>query len=910
MNTNRTETNDFYHFIDEFGSFVMEMAENDRDLYFPLANEAGLKSSVTPNLCGDLKIDQNKFILEPVSIENLHNNAGSRNFWIKIKGDYADEVDNVWSLTGSSASQEMDRMTDRQDKSLVSAGIMWHKISRESKKFGIKSEITQFIPVQKNVEILKVYIENTSDKEISFIPTAAIPLYGRSADNIRDHRHVTSLLHRARINKYGVEVTPTLSFDERGHNINDITYYVEGVEGNGELPVGFFPEVADYIGKSGSFIHPESIYLDREPSYVADGNNQTLDGQEIVGAIRFAQKNLKPAEVAEYIVFIGACKSTQNPLDEIEEFATSKKCEAALEFCKKYWLNKCNVKYKTADKNFDKFMNWVNFQPELRRLFGCSFLPHHDYGKGGRGWRDLWQDCLALLIMNPDNVRQMLISNFAGVRIDGSNATIIGNNLGEFKADRNAITRVWMDHGLWPLITTKLYIDQTGDLDILYQDALYFKDPQIKRGTKKDSSWSGEMWQKDNKGEEYRGTVLEHLLLQNLTAFYEVGEHNHIRLRDADWNDAIDMASKRGESVAFTNAYAMNLETLAYLLEKEKERGKESVAILSEMEKLIKCPKESYDEVDVKLELLDEYLESCASKISGNKINVNIDKLIDDLREKADWIKKHIQKTEWVNDLKGNGWYNSYYDDNGRVVEGIYNNNVRMMLTGQVFSIMADTATEDQVKDIVKSADLYLFDESCGGYRLNTDFGEVKTDMGRMFGFAYGEKENGAVFSHMAVMYANALYRRGFAKDGYKVLEALYKQSMDYNNSRIYPGIPEYFGKGGRGLYHYLTGAASWYMLTVVTQMFGVHGEFGNLVIEPKLLAKQFDEDGNASIDLMFAGNQVEVKITNPQHLEHGEYQIKEAESNCTLVKEKNKVVLNKDLLNESKSIKIEIVLG
>ena len=49
--------------------------------------------------------------------------------------------------------------------------------------------------------------------------------------------------------------------------------------------------------------------------------------------------------------------------------------------------------------------------------------------------------------------------------------------------------------------------------------------------------------------------VLEHLLLQNLTAFYEVGEHGHIRLRGADWNDALDMAGERGESVAFTNAY-------------------------------------------------------------------------------------------------------------------------------------------------------------------------------------------------------------------------------------------------------------------------------------------------------------------------------------------------------------------
>ncbi len=40
------------------------------------------------------------------------------------------------------------------------------------------------------------------------------------------------------------------------------------------------------------------------------------------------------------------------------------------------------------------------------------------------------------LIMNPDGVRQMLLDNFAGVRIDGSNATIIGSKQGEFVADR------------------------------------------------------------------------------------------------------------------------------------------------------------------------------------------------------------------------------------------------------------------------------------------------------------------------------------------------------------------------------------------------------------------------------------------------------------------------------------------
>ena len=51
------------------GVFTLENAENITGLYLPLAGERGLKSAVTPNLGGDSKIDQNTFLLEPVSIE-------------------------------------------------------------------------------------------------------------------------------------------------------------------------------------------------------------------------------------------------------------------------------------------------------------------------------------------------------------------------------------------------------------------------------------------------------------------------------------------------------------------------------------------------------------------------------------------------------------------------------------------------------------------------------------------------------------------------------------------------------------------------------------------------------------------------------------------------------------------------
>ena len=48
-------------------------------------------------------------------------------------------------------------------------------------------------------------------------------------------------------------------------------------------------------------------------------------------------------------------------------------------------------------------------------------------------------------------------------------------------------------------------------------------------------------------------------------------------------------------------------------------------------------------------------------------------------------------------------------------------------------------------------------------------------------------------------------------------------------------GVPEYVDAKGRGVYHYLTGAASWLLVTVITQMFGVRGQMGNLAFVPQI---------------------------------------------------------------------------
>ena len=381
--------------------------------------------------------------------------------------------------------------------------------------------------------------------------------------------------------------------------------------------------------------------------------------------------------------------------------------------------------------------------------------------------------------------------------------------------------------------------------------------------------------QRTASGALYTGTILEHLLVEHLTAFYEVGAHNILRLRGADWNDALDMAAENGERVAFSCAYAGTLRDLAALARLLAER-QETAELLEEIQEFMTARARAYEDIGQKQAVLERYARRCLHDISGRTVRVPLAELADGLDARADWLMEHIRKQEWLGNEE-EGWFNSYYDNHQRQVEGVTENGVRMMLTGQVFAVMSGTATDAQTAAITRSADRYLYRKELGGYRLNTDFKELKFDMGRMFGFAYGEKENGAVFSHMAVMYANALYRRGFVREGYRALQSLADAALDFPTGKIYPGIPEYFNSDGRGMYHYLTGAASWYMMTVITEAFGVRGENGALTICPKLVREQFDASGTAAIELPFAGKRFRVTFANLTGKDFGEYKVEKA---------------------------------
>ena len=352
--------------------------------------------------------------------------------------------------------------------------------------------------------------------------------------------------------------------------------------------------------------------------------------------------------------------------------------------------------------------------------------------------------------------------------------------------------------------------------------------------------------------------------------------------------------------------------------------------------------------LDKKILLFKKYFRAVQPEVSGRQIEIEISELVSDLRKKGKWIFQQIRKKELISlidlsiskgsqyfpssdETKSNKyvigkekvnkdqgqtyrWFNGYYDNDGKRVEGLKDGRIRMTLTGQVFPLLSGLATNEETREVIKSVDRFLKDKKLKGYHLNTDFGlDHYLSFGRAFGFAYGTKENGAFFSHMTVMYAYALYKRGFVKEAYDVLQSIYRMCMDTQKSKIYPGVPEYFDSTGRGMYHYLTGSASWLIFTQLTQVFGVRGQGGDLVLSPKLIKEEFDQKARAIVHCFFAGQRISVTYLNEKKLDYGEYQISSVTLNDQPVDfhriSSGTVKIKKEILEQSPSISSALCL-
>ncbi|MFO7616532.1 MAG: hypothetical protein R6V75_04705, partial [Bacteroidales bacterium] len=606
------------------------------------------------------------------------------------------------------------------------------------------------------------------------------------------------------------------------------------------------------------------------------------NGRETVAALGFAETSLEPGSESTYLVVVGITEEDDdNQL--FERYNSPDKFREAWKLTDAYWSELTgSVSFHTGRGDFDEWSNWLAFQLKCRQLFGNSYLPDFGYGRGGRGWRDLWQDLLSIFLVDPGSAKEEMVNNLKGIRIDGSNATIVGTRPGEFRADRNNIPRTWCDHGAWPLYAINFYIQQTGDLSLLGEVTDYWKDQHVNRNQAIDAQWNREDGNRllTADGEPYLGSVLEHLIVQQLSAFYHVGEHNILLLEGADWNDTLDMARERGESVCFQSFYAGNFEILADLLAEMDRNGTVSLRFFKEILPLLDTiPGQQsidYQSVEKKRTTLDRYFDRVKNRISGEQVAISTRDLIGDFNAKRLHLADQVRKNEWVAVSRESGFFNGHYDNLGRPVHGLFKEGVRMDLTSQVMPVMFNIADDSQIDSLFSSALEILGDDDSPCLKLCTPFPGIDLNIGRITGFVYGYKEHGSKWMQQNIMLMNALYGRNRPDLAFRLFRDIFDIVTNSQVSKTFPGIPSYYEPGDRGAYMYLTGSSTWMFLSLVTQVFGARGRLGDLVIEPKLAAWFFSDQSTAGIEFNFQARRIRLTYVNPNRLEAEAYQILE----------------------------------
>ena len=429
----------------------------------------------------------------------------------------------------------------------------------ESRYYGLRFELTYFVPPNDDCEIWIIKINNESKK------TRNLELYPYLEWLIGDYhmelryRNIMNLYNRVWYDRQEKAIFAKKTAFWGDLNIQPFKY------------ICFFAsslKVERYSTRKDVFLGKYNT--EEAPQGILNGSMQNTpfcSGEDGIACFKHTLK-LKPGERKEFTILAGQLEGAAKVKRTINKYRDLNKAKKELDNTKLYWKKKIldNVIVKTPDKEFDLMVNiWLKYQLYICNLWSRSPSYYHE-GSGGRGYRDSCQDSESILSINPDLTRRRILKIASLIRQDGTSAPGWADTTGP------AGHRPNKDHQIWLTSTVHAYIKETGDKYILYKVIPYLKDRWI-NGWKVDHNFHGPS-RVDGKG-----TLFEHLEKNLNFCFNDVGKRGLPLIGHADWNDAIDAAGikLKGESVWLAQALVRSLKQLAELAELigRKEKGRD-----------------------------------------------------------------------------------------------------------------------------------------------------------------------------------------------------------------------------------------------------------------------------------------------------------------------------------------------
>jgi len=434
---------------------------------------------------------------------------------------------------------------DPYDRYECHVGLGFTRIVSEF--YGIRSEVTIFVPDGDGVEIRDIRITNLSQTalQIDVVPVV-------------EYSHPDAL--KQLTNADWVPQTMVSRKVDLGEGRIGLLHYPFM---NRDIQVNLFTAncpVASFETDRKLFLGDNEYQGWARPVSLQTtnlGNNETLRGDNIA-ALLCPLGTLQPGEERRVITQLRQGISLEAMLPAVLRYFQPPEVDQEFSRLVKFWdsyLEKMQV--KSPDPDFDRMINIHNPRQCFITFNWSRYLSLYQLGYGARGigFRDSSQDVLSVLSNAPQEAKQLIGKLLQVQRRNGSamhqfNPLTLVASEGD-SVEREDLPHYYCDDHLWIVLAVVAYLKETGDIAFLDEMIPFYE--------------------KDKAGNPLEiDTVLEHLDRAMHFTWQDIGKHGLPLLGFADWNDTVNLRLG-AESLFSANLFGRALREMTDLMRAQED---------------------------------------------------------------------------------------------------------------------------------------------------------------------------------------------------------------------------------------------------------------------------------------------------------------------------------------------------
>jgi cellobiose phosphorylase len=411
-----------------------------------------------------------------------------------------------------------------------------------SEIFGLRTDVTIFVPLGDTREIRDIKITNISERplEVDVIPLVEYT-HPDALKQFTNADWVPQTMQSRAVDDGDYKILLQYPFMNRDTRINYLT---------SNLPASSYEtDRKKFLGDNeyGTFRTPLSLLQ-------SELGNSQADRGDNVAALLHHLGILEPGETRRLITQLGQASNLDSARAGIEKYRKAESVDSARSEIQDFWDKYLSAfQVETPDESMNTMLNIHNPRQCYITKTWSRYLSYYQLGLGSRGIgiRDSSQDVLSVLASVPGEGRDFIRTLLSFQKRDGSsmhqfNPLTMEGSVGD-SAEMEDRPHYYSDDHLWGILAVTMYLKETGDLAFL-QDMIPF-------------------YNKDKQGNVLEEeTVLEHLKRGLAFTRKDTGKHGLPLLGFADWNDTVNLPTG-AESLFTANLYGKALHEMIVLME-------------------------------------------------------------------------------------------------------------------------------------------------------------------------------------------------------------------------------------------------------------------------------------------------------------------------------------------------------